>query len=84
MHILDGHVGPNQTLSTVRNKVWIVSGRGVVNKVKKIVGCANCILLDYTKLHIFPICLKLGCRLAVHSRIVELTCQGIILYTKKG
>lgn len=29
---LEGHVGPNQTLSTCRN---IVSGRGVVNKVIK-------------------------------------------------
>ena len=35
MHRLEGHVGPSQTLSATRNKVWIVSGRGVVNKVIK-------------------------------------------------
>ena len=28
MHTLEGHVGPSQTLSATRNKVWIVSGRG--------------------------------------------------------
>ena len=33
MHKLEGHVGPSQTLSACRNKVWIVSGRGVVNRV---------------------------------------------------
>ena len=35
MHRIEGHVGPTQTLSATRNKVWIISGRGVVNKVIK-------------------------------------------------
>ena len=40
MHRLEGHVGASQTLSITRNKVWIVSGRGVVNKVIK--NCWTC------------------------------------------
>ena len=48
MHKMEGHVGPNQTLSTVRNKIWIVSGRGVVNKVIK-----NCWLCKLHTLRLY-------------------------------
>ena len=35
IHRIEGHVGASQTLSLTRNKVWIVNGRGVANKVIK-------------------------------------------------
>ena len=40
MHIMNGHVGVNQTLSACRHKVWIISGRGVINKM--INNCTTC------------------------------------------
>ena len=40
MHVMNGHVGANQTVCAIRDKVWIINARSLVNKL--IADCATC------------------------------------------
>ena len=84
IHNLEGHVGPNQTLASCRQKVWIINGRGVINKIVK--NCSVCKLhnINLYKTPHFPELPEIRMIYSHPFKHIGMDMSGHYLFHKKG
>ena len=84
IHTLEGHVGPNQTLASCRQKVWIINGRGVVNKTIR--NCSVCKLhnINLYKTPHFPELPETRMIYSHPFKHIGMDMSGHYLFHKKG